>query len=81
MPKTHRAIRLVFRSSVTELRPKGKPNTFQGNKSPCDSDCLFNKTNKKGQKKTIAHKLPDNNNNNNNNNDGGSEISRQYASN
>lgn len=38
---------------------KIKSNTFQGNKSPCDSDCLFNninpkKKNKKGKNKNIA---------------------------
>lgn len=39
-------------------REREKKNTFQGNKSPCDSDCLFNnvkqKKKKKGQNKNIA---------------------------
>lgn len=51
MPGAHRAIRLVFshffpcnnNNNNKKKEEKGKHlNTFQGNKSPCDSDCLFN---------------------------------------
>lgn len=36
-----------------------KRNTFQGNKSPCDSDCLFNNSEeKKGQKKILLENGP-----------------------
>lgn len=40
-------------------REREKKNTFQGNKSPCDSDCLFNNVKqkeKKGQKKKYCLK-------------------------
>lgn len=40
-------------------KKKEKSNTFQGNKSPCDSDCLFNNVKqKKGQKKILLENCP-----------------------
>lgn len=35
-----------------------KRNTFQGNKSPCDSDCLFNNLKEKGQQKILLENGP-----------------------
>lgn len=67
----HRAIRWVYRIFFMEYfktkRKKKTPKkpttpknskTFQGNKSPCDSDCLFNNIKKKRPKGNIAWKLP-----------------------
>lgn len=36
---------------------KIKSNTFQGNKSPCDSDCLFNNINPKKKIKKAKTKI------------------------
>lgn len=44
---------------IKRKKEKKKSNTFQGNKSPCDSDCLFNNVKqKKGQKKILLENCP-----------------------
>lgn len=61
----HRAIPLVYRIFFMEYLKKKKnreeknSKTFQGNKSPCDSDCLFNNIKpKKGQRKILLENCP-----------------------